>query len=232
MPKTVEEIAKETGVSITTVRLVINGQADKYRISARTQKKISDYVELHGYVLNHAARSLKTKRSEAIGFVVPELANAFFSRLMAELEILCRSRGFVLLTASTHEDPEMENRAIESLLSRGVDGLVIAPCQTPAHKQLFGKKTGPAVVLVDRDYNQFRYPTVQSDNYHSGLDLSRRMFSEASAPVYFLCAHADLPSIQERLRGFIVACEEAGFGGGGGYCPAGPRKIAISQAQR
>lgn len=211
MAKTVEEIAKDIGVSITTVRLVINGQADKYRISAATQKKIEDYVALHGYVINHAARSLKLKRSDAIGFVVPELANAFFARLMSELEMLCRDRGLVLLTASTHEDPELENRAIENLLSRGVDGLVIAPCQVPAHKQLFSKKSNTAVVLVDRDYNQLRYPTVQSDNYHSALDLARRMFAERHGPVYFLCGRADLPSIQDRLRGFSVASQESGF---------------------
>ncbi len=216
MSKTVEEIAKETGVSITTVRLVINGQAAKYRISARTQKKIEDYVEQHGYVLNHAARSLKLKRSEAIGFVVPELANAFFARLMAELEVHCRNRGLVLLTASTHEDCELENRAIDSLLARGVDGLVIAPCQTPAHKQLYAAKNSTAVVLVDRDYNQLRYPTVLSDNYHSGLDLARRMLAEATGPVYFLSARADLPSIKDRVSGFSLACQEAGIADAGG----------------
>src|SRR5471030_3271751 len=127
---------------------------------------------------------------------------------MSELEVLCRNRGLVLLTASTHEDPELENRAIESLLSRGVDGLVVAPCQMPAHKQLFSAKNSTAVVLVDRDYNQMRYPTVLSDNYHSGLDLARRMLAEAKGPVYFLSARADLPSIKDRLSGFSVACQE------------------------
>lgn len=209
MAKTVEEIAKDLGVSITTVRLVINGQAQKYRISANTQKKIEDYVAQHGYVLNHAARSLKLRRSDAIGFVVPDLANAFFARLMAELEILCRDRDLVLLTASTHEDPALEDRAIESLLSRGVDGLVIAPCQLPNHKQLFSKKNKTAVVLVDRDYNQLRYPTVQSDNYHSALDLARRILAEKPAELYFLCGRSDLPSIQDRMRGFSVAMQEA-----------------------
>lgn len=214
MAKTVEEIAKDLGVSITTVRLVINGQAQKYRISANTQKKIEDYVARHGYVLNHAARSLKLRRSDAIGFVVPDLANAFFARLMAELEILCRDRDLVLLTASTHEDPALEDRAIESLLSRGVDGLVIAPCQLPNHKQLFGKKNKTAVVLVDRDYNQLRYPTVQSDNYHSALDLARRILAEKPAELYFLCGRSDLPSIQDRMRGFSVAMQEAAMPSG------------------
>ena len=61
MPKTVDEISRETGFSVTTVRLVINGQSEKYRISDKTRRIIEDYVALHGYSLNHAARSLKLK---------------------------------------------------------------------------------------------------------------------------------------------------------------------------
>ena len=74
MPKTVEEIARETGFSITTVRFVISGQAEKYRISEKTKKQIEDYVAIHGYSLNHAARSLKLK-TIAEGVESEELAN-------------------------------------------------------------------------------------------------------------------------------------------------------------
>ena len=63
MSKTVEEIAKATGFSITTVRFVINGQSDKYRISAKTRQAVEDYIAIHGYSLNHTARSLKLNRS-------------------------------------------------------------------------------------------------------------------------------------------------------------------------
>src|ERR1035437_1947555 len=93
MPKTAEEISRETGFSITTIRFVLNGQAEKYRISFATQKKINDYIAIHGYSVNHTARSLRLKRSDTIGLVVPDLSNAFFARLMAALEILCRKRG-------------------------------------------------------------------------------------------------------------------------------------------
>ena len=136
MPKTVEEIARETGFSITTVRFVINGQSEKYRISEKTRKQIEDYVAIHGYSLNHAARSLKLKRSDTIGLVVPDLANAFFARFMAAFEIRCRKRNLLLLTVSSHDDPDLESRAVTSLLARGVDGLVIAPCQGSSQPQL------------------------------------------------------------------------------------------------
>ena len=212
MPKTIEEISRETGFSITTVRLVINGQSEKYRISAATRKVIEDYVALHGYSINHAARSLKLNRSDTIGFVVPDLSNAFFARLMAALEVLCRKRNLLLLTVASHEDPVLENRAVANLLARGVDGLVIAPCQATVMPQLIKSQTRSSIVMIDRDYNSGLFPTVASDNVQGGLAMTGRMLREiAGAPFPFLCGHAESPSIQDRIRGFSTACKEAGI---------------------
>ena len=223
MPKTVEEIARETGFSITTVRFVINGQAEKYRISEKTRKQIEEYVAIHGYSLNHAARSLKLKRSDTIGLVIPDLANAFFARFMAAFEIRCRKRNLLLLTVSSHDDPELESRAVNSLLARGVDGLVIAPCQASAQPQLIRNQDRKSIVMFDRDYGTQHFPTVVSDNYQGALEMSRRMLREAKGPCYFMCGDAERPavegvirgpSIKERLRGFIDACAEAGIKNG------------------
>lgn len=211
MPKTVEEISRDTGFSITTVRFVISGQSEKYRISAKTRQRIEDYIAEHGYSLNHAARSLKLNRSDTIGFVVPDLSNAFFARLMAALEVLCRKRGLLLLTVASHEDPEIENRAILNLLGRGVDGLVVAPCQPAALPQLKSRKARATVVMFDRDYGDGQFPTVVSDNRQGGFELTRRMLAASGGECHFLCGHADSPSIQDRLRGFAEACAEAGI---------------------
>jgi len=208
MPKTIEEIAAATGYSVTTVRFVIGGQAERYRISAATRRKVEEYVARHGYELNHAARSLKLQRSEAVGCVVPDLGNAFFARLTEALEGHCRGRGLVLLTASTHEDPEIEARAVESLLARGVDGLVIAPCRRPDLTWLARRRRRPAVVVVDRAFPQEVYPSVVSDNFDSSLRMSRQLLRESEGQAVFLCAQPELPSIQHRLRGFAEACGE------------------------
>lgn len=211
MSKTVEEIARETGFSITTVRFVISGKADQYRISASTKKQIEDYIALHGYSLNHAARSLKTKRSDTVGLVVPDLANAFFARFMAALEVHCRQRDQLLLTVSSHGDADLENRAITSLLARGVDGLVIAPCQLPKLPQLLRNKAGARVVMFDREYRPARFPTVISDNFEGSLTMTRRLVAEAGGPCHFLCGDAELPSIQDRVCGFRAALAETGL---------------------
>ena len=211
MPKTAEEISIATGFSITTIRFVMNGQSEKYRISAATQKKIEDYIAIHGYSLNHAARSLKLNRSDTIGLIVPDLANAFFSRLMAALESLCRKRDLLLLTASSHDNAELENRAVSNFLSRRVDGLVIAPCQAASLPQLSKSKSRTSIVMFDRDFSPSLFPTVTSDNFQGGLEMTRQMLQEADGSFYFLCGHAELPSIHDRIRGFSAACVEFGI---------------------
>jgi D-fructose-responsive transcription factor len=208
--RTVDEIAALTGVSVTTVRLVLNGQAERYRISAATRKRIDDFMVDHEVLLNHAARSLKLQRSETIGLVVPNLANPFFGGLMAQLERCCSASGLMLLTASSHEDPKLEGLAIRKLLARGVDGLVIAPCQKPPVALFAPHLHRVGVVMVDRAYRACPFPTVVSDNRESARRLTTRLLAESAGDLVFLCAQARLPSIRDRIKGFADALLEAG----------------------
>jgi len=210
--KTVDEIAAMTGVSVTTVRLVLNGQAERYRISDATRKRINDFLVDHEVIINHAARSLKLQRSDTIGLVVPNLANPFFAGLMAQLEHCCSSSGLMLLTASSHEDPGLEALAIKKLLARGVDGLVIAPCQKPTTALFAPYLHRVAVVMVDRAYRGCPFPTVVSDNRASAREITTRLLAEAGGDLVFLCAQARLPSIRDRIKGFADAVLEMGRG--------------------
>lgn len=77
MAKTVEQIASDLNLSVTTVRLVLNGKAEQYRISVKTQTRINEYVERYGYVINHSARSLKLNKTDTLGLIVPNISNVF-----------------------------------------------------------------------------------------------------------------------------------------------------------
>ncbi len=70
MAMTIEQIAKNLGVSTTTVKLVYNGKADKYRISSKTQQRVNEFIEKNGIIVNQTARSLKLKKSNTLGLVV------------------------------------------------------------------------------------------------------------------------------------------------------------------
>ncbi len=210
MPKTVNEIARDTGFSVTTIRLIASGQAAKYRISKSTQQAVEDHIRRYGYVVNHAARSLKLQRTDTIGLVVPAISNAFFARLMEELERLCRSRGLVLLTASTDENPAQEDLAVHSLCARGVDGMIIAPCRRPDYGRVIGRSARVPIVIIDRPYAPSRYATIASDNFTGCLMLTREVLEKGGHRTAFLCGNPESPSIADRVRGFSAACHENG----------------------
>ena len=210
MAKTVEEIARATGVSVTTVRFVIGGQAERHRISVQTRERVEGYIAEHGYVLNHTARALKLRRSESVGLVVPDLANPFFARVMARLEGLCGGCSHVLLAVASHEDPVLESRAVAALLARGVDGIVIAPSQPDLPDALRVAKRLTPVVFFDRDYGHPAYPTVLSDNTQGAGDLTRRVLAESPGDCVFFCGHAESPTIRLRIQAYADACSGAG----------------------
>lgn len=210
MAKSVEEIARATGVSVTTVRFVIAGQAERYRISLQTRERVERYIDQHGYVLNYAARALKRRRSESVGFVVPDLANPFFARIVAHIEACCRARDLVLLAVASHEDPLLESRAVSALLARNVDGLILAPCQPELPEMLRMAKRLPRLALFDRDYDHLGVSTVLSDNWQGGEILTRRVLTEAPKNSVFFCGHSESPTIQARVRAYAEVCRRFG----------------------
>jgi len=225
MAKTIDEISKDTGFSRTTITMVLNGRAERYRISAKTRGIIEDYVALHGCVINHTARSLKLRRSDVIGFVAPDLANAFFARLMAALEVFCGENGLVLVTTSTHEDPETEKRALENLAARGVDGVILAPCGATGPKTpLLGRRKTP-LVIIDRARGGGAVPIVTTDHEGAALIVARDMMAAAGS-LAFLCGQEDNPSIQDRIRGFRAAAAERGLSEGEAPVATAPKDSA------
>ncbi|PIO96521.1 LacI family DNA-binding transcriptional regulator [Pleomorphomonas carboxyditropha] len=209
-PMTLDEVAAATGFSRTTVRFVVNGQAERYRIKAQTREQIEQFIREHGIVIDRTARSLRLQRSDAIGLVLPDLANPFFAHLTAALEDLCHAAGLVLLTTSSHDDPAGEARAVTRLLERGVDGMVIAPCSPRIALPPSGGRRSCAVVMTDRAFPGQPYPVVVTDNQAAGHRLADILLAERGDAV-FLAASRWLPSVEERIRGFVAACAEHGL---------------------
>ena len=212
-PMTLDEVAAATGFSRTTVRFVVNGQAERYRIKAQTREQIELFIREHGIAIDRTARSLRLRRSDAIGLVLPDLANPFFAHLTAALEDLCHAAGLVLLTTSSHDDPAGETRAVTRLLERGVDGMVIAPCSPLTDVPLAGGRRSCAVVIADRAFPGQSFPVVVSDNEAAGYRLADILLAERGDAV-FLAASRRLPSVEERIRGFLAACVAHGLDDG------------------
>lgn len=212
MAKTVEQIANDLNLSITTVRLVLNGKAEQYRISAKTQTRINDYVTEHGYTVNHTARSLKLNKTDTLGLIIPRLSNLFFSTLAEKLEMRCRAAGYQLVISCTYSDAKHENRLVEALLQRNVDGLFVVPSSRQAQQHHLKQVNRPLVVL-DRDFGTDDVSLVASDNFQGGVQLTDAMLTQGGSagavlrdhPLFFMGGDTRQPAIRERLKGYQQA---------------------------
>ena len=213
MGKTIEEIASELGVSVTTVRLVLLGKARQYRISKQTEERIKNYTEEHGYQINHTARSLRLQRTDSLALIVPRLSNHFFAALAEQLEIRCRDAGLQLFISCCYDNPATQLQLIQNFRQRNIDGLFVVPSNQsipPKAAQLFNQR----MVLLDRDFGFADYPVIITDNQNSSQQLARALHRHAvkrgiDPRFLFIAGNPEMPSIASRLSGFQAALAEA-----------------------
>src|SRR5690349_2725163 len=120
---TIKDIAKALNLSTSTVSRALRGS---YEISPETKKLVLEYAEQVNYRPNPIALSLKERRSRAIGVVVSEIANNFFSQAINGIESIAYNRGYHVIITQSHESFEREKVNVQHLASRNVDGLLIS----------------------------------------------------------------------------------------------------------
>ena len=126
---TLQDIANQLNISKATVSFVLNGHGDEKRVSKATQDRIIQFARENNYKANHLARGLSLGRSDTIGLIVPNIGDNYFARIARRIERKARRSGYNVVFSSTGENKERESELIQTMLSRGVDGLIIASSQ-------------------------------------------------------------------------------------------------------
>jgi DNA-binding LacI/PurR family transcriptional regulator len=119
----IHEVAREAGVSASTVSNVINGRGDKMR--AETRQRVLDAIERLKFTPNSAARQLKSGQNTTLGLIVPSVANPFWGAVAHHVERAARTQGYRLLICNAERDAEVETRYAETLLGSGISGVIL-----------------------------------------------------------------------------------------------------------
>lgn len=122
MPATINDVAKEAGVSITTVSRVLN---NNYPVKEETRIRIEEAIEKLNYKPNVAARSLITRKTTVIGIIVPGITNLFFPTLVEIIEEFLTDNGYSISLCNTGGEALREVESIDQLMSRQVDGMIM-----------------------------------------------------------------------------------------------------------
>ena len=125
--ETLISIAQRTGFSVSTVSRVLSGQAAKYRISEKTVALIAREAERCNYTPSLLAKGLRTSRTDTLGLLIPSIDNPYFAHIASIIVHEARAKGYKVILIDTSEDERNEREGVRSLLSRKVDGILIAP---------------------------------------------------------------------------------------------------------
>jgi LacI family transcriptional regulator len=170
---TIREVADAAGVSIATVSRVLNAPA---RVNPDLCRRVTEAVDRLGYVAVGAARALASRRTGAIGALVPTLDNAIFAECINALQLRLDEHGYVLLVASADYDPRRESRELKALVERGIDGVLLVGTDHDPDIYRLVQSTGvPAVITWSCD-PQARVPCIGFDNRAAARRLCQHLF--------------------------------------------------------
>jgi LacI family transcriptional regulator len=206
-----KEVAAVAGVSLATVSRVVNGAPD---VAPALAERVNDAIRMLGYRRDLTASMLRRadRASATIGLLLEDVANPFFSALHRSVEDVARTRGHLVFAGSSDEDPQRERELVESLVARGVDGVIIAPTSGDHGYLLRDREAGVAMVFVDRPPRYVDADSIVSDNQGGAARAVEHLVAGGHRRIAFVGDRPDFVyTAAERLRGYRRAMQEHGL---------------------
>ena len=207
----IKDIAREVGVSTTTVSFVLNGKAREKRISEELQLRIEETARRLNYRPNHVARGLRTGQSHTLGLIVEDISNPFFAHLARHVEHEADKSGYTVMFCSTENDESKAERLLYMMRHRQMDGFIIVP--TPGMEAEVGRLVSleKPVVLVDRYFPGLDICHVAVDNYRGAREAVGLLVDKGYRRIGIVTLESMQTQMQERERGFRDAMSDHGL---------------------
>ena len=171
MKKTsLSDIADKLGVSKTLVSLVLNERGPENGIKEETIERVFAMAEKLNYKPNQLARGLRMGKSNTLGLIVSDISNDFFSKIGRIIEDTANKNGYNVIFCSSDDDPVKEERLVQILRNKQVDGIILSPCPGNNQTILDIKREGLPLVLIDRYLPRIHTSYVVVDNFKGAYD--------------------------------------------------------------
>ena len=212
MKETLSSIAERTGYSVSSVSRVLNGLADKYRISEKARETIIQEARRCNYTPNVIARNLRTNRTNTIGLILPSVANPYFADMSSTIISEANKNGYTTIVADSLENEENQKANVAMLISRRVDGIIAAPCGD--NPELFEEiyRSDIPIILIDRFFKGSHLPYVTTNNYAGGLQATNHLIRNGHRHIACIQGiNSSVPN-KKRVDGYMdalrkVVCE-------------------------
>ncbi|MBL8096492.1 MAG: LacI family DNA-binding transcriptional regulator [Anaerolineales bacterium] len=208
MAITIKDIAREAGVSHATVSRALH---DHPAISSETIEKIKRLAARMGYVPNASARGLKTRRSRALGVIVSNIDDPFWSEVLQGVDEVLHPTGYSLFIAATHRDEQREKEVVQTMVQRGVEGVILCAPQFSQEQNRILQSYGLATTIVNNEGASDASYLVFNDDVHGIRLLTRHLIALGHARIAYLGNQRGGRTTIERETGFREEMRAAGL---------------------
>ncbi|MGM9874041.1 MAG: LacI family DNA-binding transcriptional regulator [Bacilli bacterium] len=209
---TIKDIAKETGVSLTTVSLVLNNKTSS--ISDATIEKVREACKKLNYKWVVPNEKFKNKNTKTIGLIIPEIDDIYYSKIASLIDEYVTEKKYVLFTSLSHNNIDTEIALLRKMVARHVDYLVFLPSNFSIIgdnvNRLFLELDNLPInfVLIDRSVNYKDHVEISTDETYGGYLATSYLISKGYKRIACITGPKNIHSSIERLEGYKKALEE------------------------
>jgi LacI family transcriptional regulator len=204
------DVARESAVSVFTVSEVVN---KKSHVSKKLRDRVEEIIRKLNYRPNLIARSLAKQKTHTIGMIVPDIANPFFPVVVRGAEDAAQKHGYNLLLCNSDDSLEKEERAIELLLSKRVDGVLLTKAvgdfRAPLRQMI--KEVKVPFVLVMRTYPKLTADAVITDDYQGAYDAVSHLARSGRQRIGLISGPLKVSNAVARWQGFHDSLKSMGL---------------------
>ncbi len=204
---TIKDVALKAEVSIATVSLVISGSP---KVAAKTRRKVLAAINELKYVPNEYATTLRKGQHDIFAALIPDLNNPYYLGIVRGLRDLCTKQNIVLHISETRHDYDIEKAELRFL--RGIQTSGYAFIGTVLDDDLIEMLNHSSLVMVDKLYGYAdQYPQIMINNEQCIHQATSYLIGKGCKNIWYITPPLWTFSLQERLRGYQTAMNEAGL---------------------
>jgi LacI family transcriptional regulator len=206
-----KDVADSVGVSTTLVSIVLNGKAKQYRIAEEMVEKVMKTAVEMNYSPNLVARNLRGGKTQLIGLIVTDISNPFYSAIARIVENRANELGYTVVFSSSDEDPDNTKRLIDVLLNKGVDGLIVVPCDGSDNLIKSIHENNTPLVLIDRNFPDTDISFSCLNNYRATELTTSHLIEQGYENIALVGYKTGMNHILDRIRGYEETMQAAGL---------------------